>query len=61
LHHIAISVTEERWEHLRGKLDEAGVATMHMSGASLYFTGPDGERLELLKDPLGEMYGETVS
>jgi catechol 2,3-dioxygenase-like lactoylglutathione lyase family enzyme len=60
LHHIAISVTEERWEHLRGKLSGACVETMHLSGASLYFTGPDGERLELLKDPLGEMYGEVV-
>lgn len=59
-HHIAISVTEERWAHLRGKLADAGVETMHLSGSSLYFSGPDGERLELLKDPLGEMYGETV-
>ena len=31
-----------------------------MSGSSLYFTGPDGERLELIKDPLGEMYGTKV-
>jgi catechol 2,3-dioxygenase-like lactoylglutathione lyase family enzyme len=59
-HHIAISVTDERWDHLREKLEEAGVETMHLSGASLYFSGPDGERLELLKDPLGEMYGESV-
>ena len=61
LHHIAISVTEERWGQLRDKLAEAGVETMHLSGASLYFNGPDGERLELLKDPLGEMYGTSVS
>jgi catechol 2,3-dioxygenase-like lactoylglutathione lyase family enzyme len=60
LHHIAISVTEERWEHLRNKLADSGIETMHLSGASLYFTGPDGERLELLKDPLREMYGESV-
>src|SRR3569833_1666676 len=26
LHHIAISVEPERWEHLKGKLDDAGVA-----------------------------------
>ena len=32
----------------------------HHSGTSLYFTGPDGERLELIKDPLGEMYGDVV-
>ena len=31
-----------------------------MSGASLYFNGPDGERMELLADPLGEMYGEIL-
>jgi catechol 2,3-dioxygenase-like lactoylglutathione lyase family enzyme len=61
LHHLAISVNPERWEHLRGKLAAAGVATQEMSGASIYFTGPDGERLELIKDPLGEMYGTKVS
>jgi len=61
LHHIAISVTEDRWEHLRENLDEAGVPTMNLSGSSLYFNGPDGERLELIKDPLLEMYGMTVA
>ena len=30
------------------------------SGASLYFRDPDGARLELLADPLGEMYGSHV-
>jgi hypothetical protein len=34
---------------------------MEMSDASIYFSGPDGERLELISDPLGEMYGTTVS
>ena len=61
LHHIAISVAADRWEHLRTKLDAAGVPTVPMSGSSLYFNGPDGERLELIKDPLGEMYGSTVA
>jgi catechol 2,3-dioxygenase-like lactoylglutathione lyase family enzyme len=60
LHHIAISVERERWEHLRRKLDAAGVAHAHHSGTSLYFAGPDGERLELICDPLGEMYGDRV-
>jgi hypothetical protein len=32
-----------------------------MSGSSIYFHGPDGERLELISDPLGEMYGTIVS
>ena len=61
LHHIAIAVTPDRWEHLRTKLVAAGVPTTEMSGSSLYFSGPDGERLELIKDQLGEMYGTTVA
>jgi len=61
LHHIAISVAPDRWEHLRTKLDAADVPTVPMSGSSLYFSGPDGERLELIKDQLGEMYGSTVA
>ena len=61
LHHIAISIAPDRWEHLRAKLEAAGVATRHMSGTSLYFSGPDGERLELISDPLLEMYGTTVA
>jgi catechol 2,3-dioxygenase-like lactoylglutathione lyase family enzyme len=60
LHHIAISVTREKWDYLRAKLDEAGVAYQLESGTSVYFKGPDGERLELLADPLGEMYGTKV-
>ena len=60
LHHIALSVEPERWQHLKDKLDAAGVPYEEMSGASLYFHGPDGERLELISDPLGEMYGEPV-
>jgi catechol 2,3-dioxygenase-like lactoylglutathione lyase family enzyme len=60
LHHIAISVTPERWEHLRGKLDEAGVEYLLESKVSIYFRDPDGARLELLADPLGEMYGSKV-
>jgi catechol 2,3-dioxygenase-like lactoylglutathione lyase family enzyme len=61
LHHLAISVTPERWEHLRANLAAAGVPTQEMSGSSIYFRGPDGERLELIKDSLGEMYGTKVS
>ncbi len=60
LHHVAISVEPDRWAHLRAKLDAAGVAYAHHSGTSLYFAGPDGERLELICDPLGEMYGDKV-
>jgi catechol 2,3-dioxygenase-like lactoylglutathione lyase family enzyme len=60
LHHIAISVTRERWEHLRSKLDASGVEYAEESGASIYFRDPDGARVELLADPLGEMYGARV-
>lgn len=60
LHHLAISVAPDRWEHLRAKLEEAGVPTENISGSSLYFSDPDGVRLELISDPLGEMYGTSV-
>jgi len=60
LHHIAISVEPERWERLRGKLDEAGVEYLLESGTSVYFRDPDGARVELIADPLGEMYGLKV-
>jgi len=60
LHHVAISVDPERWKHLRAKLDDAGVTYHLESGVSMYFRDPDGARLELLADPLGEMYGSKV-
>ena len=60
LHHIAISVTPEKWAALRANLDAASVPYLEESGASLYFRDPDGARLELLADPLGEMYGQHV-
>jgi catechol 2,3-dioxygenase-like lactoylglutathione lyase family enzyme len=60
LHHIAISVTQEKWDHLKAKLIEANVEIIFEHETSLYFLGPDGERLELLADSLGEMYGAEV-
>jgi catechol 2,3-dioxygenase-like lactoylglutathione lyase family enzyme len=60
LHHLAISVEPERWERLREKLAAAGVPVQVESGVSLYFRDPDGARIELLADPLGEMYGSRV-
>jgi catechol-2,3-dioxygenase len=30
------------------------------SDVSLYFRDPDGARIELIADPLGEMYGSKV-
>ncbi len=60
LHQLAISIEREQWERLRGKLGDAGVETHEVGGSSLYFSGPDHERIELISDPLGEMYGNAV-
>ena len=60
LHHLALSVDPERWAHLKAKLDAAGIGYAHIDGSSIYFPGPDGERLELISDPLGDLYGEPV-
>ena len=60
LHHLAISVTPEQWAAARQRLAAAGVPTDVVSGVSMYFRDPDGTRLELLSDPLGEMYGNIV-
>lgn len=61
LHHIAISMTPQEWERAKDRLDEAGVPYQSESGTSIYFRDPDGARLELIADPLGEMYGTKVS
>src|SRR3954452_18816047 len=60
LHHIAISVDPDRWSDLRNNLEKAGVDHVVHSGVSIYFRDPDGARIELIADPLGEMYGHTV-
>ena len=57
LHHLAISVEPEQWERLKDNLDRAGVAYALVDESSMYFNDPDGARLELISDPLGEMYG----
>ena len=60
LHHVAISVEPERWQAIVDRFVEAGVEHAIHSGVSVYVTDPDGARIELLADPLGEMYGEHV-
>jgi catechol 2,3-dioxygenase-like lactoylglutathione lyase family enzyme len=60
LHHLAISITPEQWAAARDRLTADGVELLELSGSSLYFRGPDGERLELISDPLGELYGTRV-
>ena len=59
-HHLAISVERANWETLKARLDDNHIEYAHIDGSSLYFRGPDGERLELISDPLLEMYGKPV-
>ncbi len=60
LHHIAISVEPDRWQQLRDKLDREDVDYLLESEVSIYMTDPDGTRVELIADPLGEMYGSRL-
>ena len=60
LHHMAISVDPDRWQQLVERLTEADVPHEVHSGVSVYFRDPDGARIELIADPLGEMYGHQV-
>ena len=60
LHHLAISVEPARWEEIVARLTEAGVEHVIHSDVSVYFRDPDGARIELIADPLGEMYGHHV-
>jgi catechol 2,3-dioxygenase-like lactoylglutathione lyase family enzyme len=60
LHHMAISVDPDRWQELVLLLTDAGVEHVVHSGVSVYFRDPDGARIELIADPLGEMYGHHV-
>jgi catechol 2,3-dioxygenase-like lactoylglutathione lyase family enzyme len=59
LHHLAISVEPERWKRLKSNLDTAGVEYAHARSrcTSVTSTAPG---LELIADPLGEMYGSPV-
>ena len=60
LHHLAISMEPQRWHEIRAKMDAQGVDYLLESGTSIYFRDPDGARVELIADPLGEMYGRSV-
>ena len=60
LHHLAISVTPDNWRAARERLDAAGVPYQLESETSIYLRDPDGARVELISDPLGEMYGHPV-
>src|SRR3954453_21654004 len=60
LHHMAISVEPARWQEIVSRFDDAGIHYVIHSEGSVYFTDPDGARIELIADPLGEMYGHQV-
>lgn len=60
LHHLAISIEVEHWRQARERLEAEGIPYDHVDETSIYFRGPDGERLELIADPLRWMYGERV-
>jgi len=60
LHHVAISMEPDRWRQAVQRLDDAGVAYAIHSEVSAYFSDPDGARIEIIADPLGEMYGHQV-
>jgi catechol 2,3-dioxygenase-like lactoylglutathione lyase family enzyme len=60
LHHLAISTTRANWEAAKARLEAAGVELLIVDESSMYFRDPDGARLELISDPLGEMYGHPV-
>jgi catechol 2,3-dioxygenase-like lactoylglutathione lyase family enzyme len=60
VHHLAISVTPRKWEAAKARLEEEGISYSIHSEVSMYFLDPDGVRLELAADPLGELYGHDV-
>ena len=61
LHHMAICVEPGALGSSSSSgSTEAGVEHEVHSGVSVYFRDPDGARIELIADPLGEMYGQHV-
>ncbi|MFF1819837.1 VOC family protein [Kribbella sp. NPDC058245] len=60
LHHMAISMEAERWAEVKQRLDDSNIEYLEESGTSIYLRDPDGTRVELISDPLGEMYGLSV-
>ena len=62
LHHVAISVSPEDYDAIRARLAERGIVNVGPEDVedSTYFPGPDGERLEIIRNPLKEMYGHPI-
>ena len=59
LHHLALSVTPEHWTGALERLRGVDIEPLIID-SSMYFADPDGARIELISDPLGEMYGHSV-
>jgi catechol 2,3-dioxygenase-like lactoylglutathione lyase family enzyme len=57
LHHLAISVDQAFWQAAQQQLEAAGIDYHVDSGVSMYFSDPDGVRLELIAERLGSLYG----
>jgi glyoxylase I family protein len=55
--HVALSVTPERFEELKGRLQQGGVDYIGPDRAaeSVYFKDPDNIQIELIRQPLFEM------
>ncbi|MGH3782683.1 MAG: VOC family protein [Pseudonocardiaceae bacterium] len=60
LHHLAISMEPQYWQEIRDRMDAQNIDYLLESGTSIYFRDPDGARVELIADPLGEMYGRSI-
>jgi len=64
MQHVAVSVTPEAFGRIRGCLDDLGVEYFGGTDAipnSIYFKGPDGERIEVLAEPLREVSGQRIA
>jgi glyoxylase I family protein len=62
MHHIAIAVHPEHFDHIRAKLDQLGIQYFGPDRVenSLYFHDPDGALIEVTRDPLEEMEGKPL-
>lgn len=63
MQHVAVSVEPAHFAAIRRRLEERGIDPFGGTEEipdSVYFRGPDGERIEILREPLREMGGQPV-
>ncbi len=60
-HHLAISVNPDKHRELKASFADQGIEIDFDFDTSVYVSGPNGERIELIADELGTMYGQDVS